>query len=72
MFEARTDPKRFIAGATCPDCAAVDSIRVWQENGLWQRECVRCGHYGRLDNQQPPAPASETLAQPVKFVSLSD
>jgi len=59
--------KRFIAGAVCPDCAAVDSIRVWQENGIYQRECVRCGHYRQLDKTPPPAPAPQPV-QPVKFV----
>jgi len=59
--------KRFIAGATCPDCGAQDSIRVWQREGVWQRECVHCGHYGRLDETEPPAPA-QPLSQPIKFV----
>jgi len=59
--------KRFIAGALCPDCGQADSIRVWQEDGLWQRECVHCGHYSRLDETLPPA-ANTQLAQPIKFV----
>jgi len=59
--------KRFIAGATCPDCGAQDSIRVWQQDGVWQRECVHCGHYSRLD-EQPPSPAPQSLTQPIKFV----
>jgi len=62
--------KRFIAGAICPDCAAQDSIRVWQQDGFWQRECVRCGHSARLD-ENAPSPAETTQAQPLKFVSLS-
>jgi len=62
-----TEPvKRFIAGAVCPDCAAQDSIRVWQEAGIWQRECVRCGHRARLDESAQPA--ASVAAQPLKFV----
>jgi len=68
MFETGTDPKRFIAGATCPDCGAQDCIRVWQEDGIWQRECVRCGHFARMDDSAPPSPAPQPQAQPVKFV----
>jgi len=61
-------PKRFIAAAVCPDCGARDSIRVWQEDGIWQRECVHCGHYSRLDETLPPT-TEHALAQPVKLMA---
>ena len=36
--------KRFIAGATCPKCKAVDSIMLFMENDVEKIECVECHH----------------------------
>ena len=36
--------KRFIAGATCPNCSAADTLRWWVENGIEMVECVECGY----------------------------
>ncbi len=35
--------KRFIAGAVCPRCSAMDKIVMYQEDGKDKRECVSCG-----------------------------
>ncbi|WP_392439660.1 YheV family putative zinc ribbon protein [Edwardsiella piscicida] len=50
--------KRFIAGARCPACHAMDTLALWQvnehehEHEHEQVQCVRCGH-----RMTPPAPA---------------
>jgi uncharacterized protein len=36
--------RRFIAGATCPRCRALDRIVVEEHNGVRRRRCVSCGH----------------------------
>ena len=36
--------KRFIAGATCPQCKAVDTLMLYMQNNLEHVECVQCGH----------------------------
>ena len=37
-------PKRFIAGAVCPRCAAMDRLTMYvDEQGAQHRECVSCG-----------------------------
>jgi uncharacterized metal-binding protein (TIGR02443 family) len=36
--------KRFIAGASCPDCNAVDTIMLFKENNVEKVECTDCGH----------------------------
>ncbi|MGL6261289.1 YheV family putative zinc ribbon protein [Vibrio sp. WXL103] len=36
--------KRFIAGASCPECQNVDSLRWWIENNIEWVECVECQH----------------------------
>lgn len=41
-------PKRFIAGALCPRCAAMDRIRSWESNGVRYRECVSCDFFEQL------------------------
>ncbi len=35
--------KRFIAGAVCPGCGAMDRITVFSKDGKDFRECVECG-----------------------------
>lgn len=44
--------KRFIAGAVCPKCAAMDKIVMYQEQGRTLRECVKCGF--RDEMQESP------------------
>ena len=35
--------KRFIAGAVCPRCGAMDTLRVYRaDSGQLHRECVDC------------------------------
>jgi len=70
--------RRFIAGAVCPRCAAMDKIIVDLETDA--RECVSCG----FTEARPKGPAAaaevptrvsrgaarrvETPAQPIRFV----
>ena len=41
--------KRFIAGAVCPACSAMDTIKMYEEDGVPHRECVECGYADTLD-----------------------
>ncbi|WNC68980.1 YheV family putative zinc ribbon protein [Thalassotalea nanhaiensis] len=34
--------KRFIAGATCPKCNAMDTLALTKENGVEKVTCVSC------------------------------
>lgn len=36
--------RRFIAGATCPQCKAQDTIMLYFENNVEKLECVECGY----------------------------
>lgn len=40
---AYSSKKRFIAGAVCPRCSAMDTVVVYRENEKDFRECVSCG-----------------------------
>ncbi|MGC3874633.1 YheV family putative zinc ribbon protein [Halomonas sp. GXIMD04776] len=46
-------PKRFIAGAICPRCAAMDRVRTWEQNGIRYRDCVSCDFFEQLPIEQP-------------------
>lgn len=35
--------KRFIAGAVCPKCKAMDTMALTKENGVETVTCVACG-----------------------------
>ncbi len=36
--------KRFIAGAVCPRCGEMDSIRTYSDDECEYKECVRCDY----------------------------
>lgn len=44
--------KRFIAGAVCPSCNAMDTLAVWREDRVEVVECVKCSHHQRQTDQQ--------------------
>ncbi len=48
--------KRFIAGAVCPACSAMDKIQMWDVDGVPNRECVACGFADTLDAQGNSVP----------------
>lgn len=58
--------RRFIAGATCPECGTLDKIvRVEDGDTLWM-ECVACGMRKDLDAEPPAAePPAESGGSPV-------
>lgn len=53
-------PKRFIAGAICPRCAAMDRIRSWEQNGVRYQECVSCDFFDQKAVEEDPATELET------------
>ncbi len=54
--------KRFIAGAICPQCHALDRVVVEQSNGITRRRCVSCG----FSDEQP---ATTKVTLPTRFVA---
>ncbi|WP_163558937.1 YheV family putative zinc ribbon protein [Halomonas sp. NO4] len=52
--------KRFIAGAICPRCAAMDRIRAWEQNGVRYRDCVNCDFFEQLPIENDAQPELET------------
>ncbi len=41
---AYSEKRRFVAGAVCPRCSAMDKLVVYSEDGKDYRECVSCGY----------------------------
>lgn len=41
---AYSQKRRFVAGAVCPRCSAMDKLVVYNEDGKDYRECVSCGY----------------------------
>jgi uncharacterized protein len=52
--------KRFIAGAICPRCAAMDRIRAWEQNGIRYRDCVSCDFFEQTAIEEDAATELET------------
>jgi len=79
---SRSDPggrsamRRFIAGAVCPQCRAIDRILVEAIEAGRQRRCVACGHAEALVETLAAEPATRftsraneaTPVQPIRFM----
>ena len=37
-------PKRFVAGAKCPQCQAVDKVMMFRKAGIQYQVCISCGY----------------------------
>jgi uncharacterized metal-binding protein (TIGR02443 family) len=48
--------KRFIAGAVCPACSEMDTLKMWSEDDVPHRECVACGYSDTLNTQGQSIP----------------
>lgn len=70
---------RFIAGAVCPNCGAMDRLQVIVDAESQQRRCVACGYEDSLESaasQEPKTrlagglrkPAAESAASPVRIL----
>ena len=54
--------KRFIAGAVCPSCSAIDTMMLYLEHGVEKVECVSCGHaQTQTDDQVAEASHGEVI-----------
>lgn len=56
MSEEVEIKKQFIAGAVCPACEAMDTIRMWRVDGTPHRDCINCGFADTLNAQGNSVP----------------
>lgn len=70
--------KRFIAGAVCPRCSAMDTIQTYRAEEKEFRECVACGFKDEMRFKPVPrelptrvTPQAEQGAQVVKVIELA-
>lgn len=66
--------RRFIAGATCPNCKATDTLFLIANDLNGAFECAECGH-----REEPPEEHEKSIAnvandeiETVKFVDASN
>lgn len=72
---------RFIAGAVCPKCGTMDTLKAGYEHdgAVMVRECVDCGYIDRISQTHqsvkeietrvtPPPPKPDVEATPVKIL----
>ena len=48
MSELPDTPRRFVAGAKCPQCQAVDKIVMFRKDGIQYQACVGCGYQDEM------------------------
>lgn len=56
--------RRFIAGAVCPACGAVDKLVLLVGSPQGERECVSCGYSDKLADGAPDQELATRVNQP--------
>jgi len=70
---------RFIAGAVCPRCGEMDTLKAGNDGDVMVRECVECGFIDRISQSvnapteldtrvNQPDSQPDTEAQPVRIL----
>lgn len=78
-------PVRFIAGAVCPKCGAMDTLKAGSEDDgrVMVRHCVDCGYQDRISQGvnsprevttrvTPNTAPVEVAASPIKILNPKD
>lgn len=55
--------KRFVAGAVCPRCGEMDTIRVYRNEIREYRECVKCDYVDGQNLDGSPEDESELVTR---------
>ncbi len=45
-------PRRFVAGAKCPQCQLLDKVVMSRQEGVLYRECIACGYRDEMAFEQ--------------------
>ena len=73
----KTTPKRFVAGARCPECQQMDTTVCYYEDEVFVRECIECDFFERImDNEaegkEPKDAASGTNMTPAQIIKIKE
>ena len=55
--------KRFVAGAVCPRCGEMDTIRVYRNEIREYRECVKCDYVDGQNLDGSPEEVTEIVTR---------
>ncbi len=55
--------KRFVAGAVCPRCGEMDTIRVYRNEIREYRECVKCDYIDGQNLDGSPEEVAEIVTR---------
>jgi len=74
-----SEQKRFIAGAVCPKCGAIDKVVAYSKESKDYRECVACSFVDQLSvTASAPLPVTRVVKSerkddaPAELVTLVD
>ncbi len=60
--------KRFIAGANCPGCGHLDSLRIWKSIDFQYMDCIYCDFQQKLELYIPNKNSKKTI----KIITVGD
>ncbi|HEY9031508.1 MAG TPA: YheV family putative zinc ribbon protein [Kangiella sp.] len=67
-MQEKTSPKRFVAGAVCPKCQAMDTTVCFYEDELFVRECTECDFHEKIGHDEEKE--AESKPQIIKVKEL--
>lgn len=72
----KTTPKRFVAGARCPECNAMDTTVCYYEDQVFVRECIECDFFERITDEdsggKEPESSSTSKVSPAQVIKIKE
>ncbi|GAA4360073.1 YheV family putative zinc ribbon protein [Kangiella marina] len=68
----KTTPKRFVAGARCPECKAMDTIVCFYQDDVFIRECVECDFVERITDDETVEAEPKSSVTPAQVIKIKE
>lgn len=66
----KSSVKRFVAGATCPQCGELDTTVCYYQDQVFVRECVECDFREKITGDENAEP--EGAISPAQIIKIKE
>ncbi len=71
-MKQKSTPKRFVAGAKCPNCQQMDTIVCYYEDEVFVRECVECDFVERITDELAAEEKPKDAVTPAQIIKIKE
>ncbi|AOE48830.1 YheV family putative zinc ribbon protein [Kangiella sediminilitoris] len=68
----KSTPKRFVAGAKCPQCNKMDTTVCYYEDEIFVRECIECDFKEKISNDESGDDKPEKEISPAQIIKIKE